>query len=156
MIFLGTPHQGAPLERYGNWVDRLLVVSRYSAPFARLGKIRSAGVTDMRYGNVLDEHWQGHDRFTRLAGPRAPLPLPANVACYTIAANKGHTRKGKYRSDGIVPVDSALGLNKVADLSLVFPKSHQWIAYETKHLDLLSRKEVYLKVRRWLETELGT
>ncbi|MEZ0310524.1 MAG: esterase/lipase family protein, partial [Myxococcota bacterium] len=52
---LGSPHHGAPLERGGNLVDVLLGVSRYSAPLARLGQIRSAGVTDLRYGNVLDE-----------------------------------------------------------------------------------------------------
>ena len=51
IVFLGTPHHGSPLERGGNWIDVLLGVSRYSAPLARLGKIRSAGVTDLRYGN---------------------------------------------------------------------------------------------------------
>ena len=40
LVCLGTPHHGSPLERWGNLVDRLLGVSRYSAPFARLGKIR--------------------------------------------------------------------------------------------------------------------
>ena len=38
LVFLGTPHHGAPLERGGNWVDLLLGVSRYAAPFARLGQ----------------------------------------------------------------------------------------------------------------------
>lgn len=152
MIFLGTPHQGAPLERLGNWVDRLLVINRYSAPFARLGKIRSAGVTDMRYGNVLDEHWQGRDRFAHSADTRAPLPLPTDVACYTIAATKSQAGTEKLSGDGIVPMASALGLNKVKHLSLTFPEAHQWIAYKTNHLDLLCHRKVYLKIRRWLET----
>jgi len=55
IVFLGTPHHGAPLERGGNWVDVILGVSPYSAAFARLGKIRSAGITDLRYGNLVDE-----------------------------------------------------------------------------------------------------
>ena len=76
MVFLGTPHHGAPLERGGNWLDFLLGVSRYSAPLAQLGKIRSAGVTDLRFGNVLDEHWEGRDRFEKGADRRSPLPLP--------------------------------------------------------------------------------
>ena len=53
LVFVGTPHHGAPLERGGNWVDLLLGASRYSAPLARLGKIRSAGITDLRFGNVV-------------------------------------------------------------------------------------------------------
>src|SRR5271165_3968803 len=63
LVFLGTPHHGAPLERVGNWVDVMLGKTPYAAAFARLGQIRSAGVTDLRYGNLMDEDWQGRDRF---------------------------------------------------------------------------------------------
>ena len=50
IIFLGTPHHGAPLERAGHWVDQLLGATPFSAPFARLAQLRSAGITDLRYG----------------------------------------------------------------------------------------------------------
>jgi hypothetical protein len=85
VVCVGTPHHGAPLERAGHWIDLLLGVSRYSAPLARLGKIRSAGVTDMRHGNVLDAHWRGRDRFSHHRDDRVPLPLPRDVRCYAIA-----------------------------------------------------------------------
>src|SRR4051794_24031168 len=91
LITLGTPHHGAPLERGGHWVDRLLEVSRYSAPFGRLARIRSAGITDLRFGNVLDEHWQGADRFAQRSDRRAPLALPVGVACYAIAGTLAAT-----------------------------------------------------------------
>ena len=58
------------LERGGQWIHRLLELSRYSAPLAQLGKLRSAGVTDLRYGNVLDAHWEGRDRFAHEGDPR--------------------------------------------------------------------------------------
>jgi hypothetical protein len=76
LVFLGTPHHGAPLERGGHWVDIFLGASPYTAPFSRLGKIRSAGVTDLRYGNLLDEDWVGRDRFARSRDHRVPVPLP--------------------------------------------------------------------------------
>ncbi len=79
LLFLGTPHHGAPLERLGNWVDTSLEISLYTAPFARLGKIRSAGITDMRHGNLLDEDWKGGDRFASAGDVRSPLPSPAGV-----------------------------------------------------------------------------
>src|SRR5258708_14157390 len=112
LVPLGTPNHGTPLERGGSWVHLLLGVSRYSAPFARLARIRSAGVTDLRFGNVLDEHWQGHDRFAIRGDIRKPLPLPAGVACYTIAASASPEAGGKIPGDRLLPVDSALGRHR--------------------------------------------
>jgi len=37
---------GAPMERAGNWVDVVLGATPYAKPLARLGKVRSAGITD--------------------------------------------------------------------------------------------------------------
>ncbi len=150
IIFLGTPHHGSPLERGGNWVDVLLGVSRYSAPLAKLGKIRSAGVTDMRYGNVLDEHWQGRDRFEMGRDQRTPLPLPHGVACYAIAATTDSETSNKISGDGLVPIDSALGRHAKPALTLAFPEGHTWIGVGTAHLELLDRPEVYEKMRGWL------
>ena len=153
MIFLGTPHHGAPLERGGNWLTAVLGRSAYTAPFARLGKIRSAGITDLRYGNLLDEDWEGRDRFEHTADYRRPVPLPKGVKCYTIAGTTGR-RAGDLRDrllgDGIVPLDTALGRHPQQSRTLSFPKSRQWVAYGIHHLDLLGRLEVYEKIRQWL------
>lgn len=159
LVCLGTPHHGAPLERGGNWLETLLGVSRYSAPLARLGRIRSAGVTDLRFGAVLDEHWQGRDRFARERDRRTPLPLPTGVRCYAIAGTTakstgagrmGHA--GGLPGDGLVPVDSAFGRHQRSELTLDFPSDHQWIAWDTGHVELLSRPEVYATMRRWLSS----
>jgi len=152
LVCLGSPHHGAPLERGGHWVDVLLGISRYSAPLARLGKIRSAGVTDMRFGNVLDEHWEGRDRFAHAHDGRTPLKLPAGVQCYAIAATKAPEAGGKLPGDGLVPVDSALGRHAKPELTLAFPEGHRWIAYGTGHFDLLGRAEVYATIRSWLSS----
>jgi hypothetical protein len=150
LVTLGTPHHGAPLERGGNWIDALLGASRYSAPLAALGKIRSAGVTDMRFGNVLDEHWQGRDRFELGADRRTPLPLPADVACFAIAATRTATPGDRLAGDGLVPVDSALGRHRVPARALGFPADNLWIGYGMNHRDLLSRADVYARIRAWL------
>lgn len=151
LVCLGTPHHGAPLERAGNWVETLLGVSRYSAPLARLGRVRGAGVTDLRFGNVLDEHWQGQDRFTLQGDRRVPLPLPGDVQCFAIAAAlaKDSSARGRL-SDGLVPVDSALGRHPEPALHLNFPEDHQLVVWETGHVGLLSHPEVYATLRRWL------
>jgi pimeloyl-ACP methyl ester carboxylesterase len=153
LVFVGTPHHGAPLERGGNWVDMLLSTSKYSAPLARLGKIRSAGITDLRFGSLVDEDWKNDDRFARSRDRRVPVPLPADVACYAIAATTGKTMgdlSDKLIGDGIVPLASALGRHSNPRLALTFDESRQWVAYGINHLDLLSRPEVYAQIKRWL------
>ena len=140
---LGTPHHGAPLERGGNGIDVLLGLSPYSAPLAGLGKIRSAGVTDLRYGNVLDAHWEGRDRFEPGADTRSAVPLPEGVACYAVAGRKG--RGG----DGLVPVDSALGKHRDPAQTLAFPAEHTMVVPETSHLDLLCHPDIYAQLEAW-------
>jgi pimeloyl-ACP methyl ester carboxylesterase len=147
---LGSPHHGAPLERGGNWIDVLLGINRYSAPLARLGRIRSAGITDMRFGNVLDEHWEGLDRFERGEDLRTPLRLPKGVRCHAIAGTTAHGSCDKLPGDGLVPVDSALGRHIRPELTLHLPEAQQWIAFGTAHLDLLNDAKVYAKIRSWL------
>lgn len=149
LIFLGTPHHGTPLERMGNLIDVGLGASPYSAPFASLGKIRSAGITDMRYGNVLDEDWQGVDRFDHVGDMRHPLPLPEGVLNYAIAANVGK-KAGGLVGDGMVSVDSALGRHKNPEMTLSFDSSRQWIGYGMNHWGLLSRAEVHKKISSWM------
>lgn len=153
LVFLGTPHHGAPLERAGHGVDLLLASSPHTAPFARLGKIRSAGITDLRHGHVLDADWQGRDRFGSPEDHRVPLPLPEGVACFTVAATLAGQRgllADRLTGDGLVPLHSALGQHDDPARRLVFAKDSQHIVYRTGHLDLLSSPEVAAQVLAWL------
>jgi pimeloyl-ACP methyl ester carboxylesterase len=153
LVLVGTPHHGAPLERGGNWVDMLLGASAYSAPLARLGKIRSAGITDLRFGNLVDEDWNQRDRFELGDDRRAAVPLPEGVACYAIAATTGKAAgdlSDRLLGDGIVPLASALGRHAKPGLALAFDPPRQWVAYDTNHLDLLSSAAVYAQINRWL------
>jgi hypothetical protein len=153
MVFLGTPHHGAPLERAGNWVDIVLGATPYARPFSRLGKVRSAGITDLRHGNLLDEDWVGRDRFTRGADRRQHVPLPQDVRCYAVAASIGQQTgdlKDRLLGDGLVPLDSALGRHRDPARCLQFAEDRQWIGYGVGHLDLLKHPELYAQLLRWL------
>ncbi|NJN28699.1 MAG: hypothetical protein HC819_23325 [Cyclobacteriaceae bacterium] len=149
MVFLGSPHHGAPLERMGNWIDNVLEKSAFSKPFSRLGKIRSAGVTDLRYGNVADEDWSGRDRFQASGDRRIAVPIPLGVNCYAIAGSIATSEKlaNDFIGDGLVPVSSALGKHTDPKLHLRFDESKLWIAKGHGHLDLLSSEEVYNKIK---------
>ena len=153
LVFLGTPHHGAPLERAGHGVDLLLASSPHTVPFARLGKIRSAGITDLRHGHVLDADWQGRDRFASPDDHRTPLPLPEGVDCFAVAATLAPKRgllADRLMGDGLVPLNSALGHHDEPARRLVFARESQHIVYRTGHLDLLSSPEVAAQVLAWL------
>ena len=150
LVFLGTPHHGAPLERAGNRLDRLLAATPYSAPFARLGQLRSAGITDLRHGYLRDEDWQQRDRFARAPAPRASLPLPAGVRCHAIAGHRSDSTR-HLLGDGLVPIDSALGRHADAARDLALPARRTWIAEGVGHLELLHHPAVQARVLRWLE-----
>jgi hypothetical protein len=106
----------------------------------------------MRFGNVLDEHWKGRERFAHRRDVRLELSLPEGVDCYAIAGTTAREMAATLPGDGLVPVDSALGRHAKRELTLAFPAAHQWIALGTGHLDLLNRPEVYEKIRSWLSS----
>lgn len=141
LLFLGTPHHGAPLERGGHLVDLVMGLSPYSAPFTRIGNARSAGITDLRRGSI-----------TPVPGER--VPLPAGVRCYAAAASLG-SRRGivseRLVGDGLVPVGSALGRHPASGCSLDIPPPRQWVGNRMGHLELLHRPEVFEQLRGWMQ-----
>jgi pimeloyl-ACP methyl ester carboxylesterase len=135
LVCMGSPHHGAPLERGGNWIDLVLGATPFAAPLARIGKIRSAGITDLRHG------------YARVAA------LPKGVRSYAMAATTGQRRgdlRDRWIGDGLVPVASALGHHLDPDRTVAFAKSRQWIGYDMNHLDLLSHPDVADRLLRWL------
>ena len=153
ILFIGTPHHGASLEKTGNYVEVILKAIPYAKPFARLAKIRGAGVTDLRYGNLLDEDWQDMDQHTIQGDQRTPVPLPKKTACYSIAgvAGKATASKTKQRlGDNLVGVKSALGRHKNPAKNLDFKEEHTFVAYESSHAGLLGSQEVYTQLKKWM------
>jgi pimeloyl-ACP methyl ester carboxylesterase len=153
IVFLATPHHGSPLERGGNRIDLVLGASPYTAALARLGKIRSAGITDLRHGSLLDEDWEHRDRFARTKShPPAAVPLPDGVQCYAVGATLPEKRglRAKVLGDGLVLLSSALGKHEDPARSLSFPESQQWTGYGMNHFDLLERRDVYERIYEWI------
>lgn len=148
LVCLGSPHQGAPLERAGHGIDRILSAAPYAAPLARLGKVRSAGINDLRRGNILGVTQEG-----------APAPehhqprMPEAVRCYALAGCLGPTRqhlKTRLLGDGLVPVESALGHHADPERRVNLDPQRQAVVDATGHLDLLSSPAVYAVLKRWL------
>jgi len=175
LVFLGSPHHGAALERGGRLLGVLLEASPFAAPLARLGKSRSAGITDLRFGNLHDADWSMRDRHAQRRDDRVPTPLPAGVPCYVIAATRSPRADAvpppvpdasvpdasltqapdthalqQASGDGLVSLASALGRHADARLALQLPPAHQQVLHGAGHWDLLDRAEVGDQLCRWL------
>jgi len=153
IVFLGTPHHGAPLERAGSWLDSILASTRYSAPFIQLSQLRSAGITDLRYGNVIDQDWQHHDRFERQQDHREKLALPDGVDCFAMAASTtakpNVSSQTKLLGDGLVTVRSALGQHDDPHRCLAFKDTQ--LGYAMNHMALLNHSDVTQQLNRWFK-----
>jgi hypothetical protein len=153
LICLGTPHHGAPLERAGNGVDRLLAALPLVKPFARLGHLRSAGITDLRHGAVLPAALQGKQRFTARGLPPPAPPLPESVELHVLAGTRSPELRGatsRLRSDGLVPVASALGRHPDPRRDLGVARERQAVIAGVGHIALLHDPRVLAVVRGWL------
>ena len=153
LVCLGTPHHGAPLERGGHRIDRWMLLTPYTAPLARLGQVRSAGITDLRHGDLLGRDRTGRDRQAQGRDTRQPVPLPAGVVCHAVAGRVGDRKRplrGQVLGDGLVPLDSALGRHREARHRLAFAPENQWVAENTGHMALQTSPAVYERVRAWL------
>ena len=149
IIFLGTPHHGAILAKGGHWIDVFLEISPYSAPFAKITKVRSNGLTDLRHGYVIDEDWQSNDE-------RKIVSLPTTINCYAIATTTSDKVSSKLANgivgDGLVSIDSALGIHKEKSLNLYIPTENQWEGRNISHMQLLSDKNVFKTIQNWMQT----
>ena len=125
----------------------------YLKPFARLGKIRSAGVTDLRYGNLVDEDWQHSGRFERKGDQRKHIQLPNKIEFFAVAATTGKESahaSAQILGDSLVDIKSALGQHKKTAKNLNFKEENTWIVYENNHLELLSNPKILDKLKTWL------
>lgn len=154
VFFLGTPHHGAPMERLGSYVDFIFAAVPYLTPFARLGKVRSKGIEDLRFGNIVAEDWENLDDVSRLCDHRHVFDLPPNIDFYAIAAAlcKSDTDyKSRFLGDSLVQIESALGQHKEAKKCLNIPAENMLTIYEANHLELLSHLDAYAQLLLWAQ-----
>lgn len=151
VVCLGTPHHGAPLEWAGHALDLVLQQTPFTRPLA-LGRHRSAGIKDLRYGNLLDEDWQGWHPDRPGRDRRKPVALLPDVDYYFVAATLGaHSRDplGVLLGDMLVRHGSAMGHHKDESKRLKVNPEHCRVFHERNHFDLLSDPLVHQQLIAW-------
>ena len=138
-VYIGTPHQGAPLERLGDSANRLLALSPYTSPFMQLGNIRSSGIRDLRHGRITPAN-QAHS-----------LKLPEHTRHLLIAGHMGHGKRRHWLGDGLVPVRSALGQHLDTEKCLQGGEISRVELSRLGHMAMLSDERVYAALQAWLQ-----
>ena len=142
-IYIGTPHLGAPLERAGKAVTKLL--TKIEDPYLRLivdiANLRSDGIKDLGHGDISHEDRALTDSGTRSSAP--PRPLHANIHHHLIAGTLlSHPRLADLLGDTLVPVQSATFGHATENVHVVEGVTHTALAHDMR---------VYEQIRRWCE-----
>ncbi len=150
-VYVGTPHRGAPLERAGRILARLMqrVDDPYTRLAADLANLRSEGVKDLGDADLRHEDRLRSSKRLSLRDARHPVPLLPTIDHLLIAGTIAHDPwLAALFGDALVPVSSATDGGETEGPSVeVFPG--------LDHLELARRPEVYLRMRSWLKERCG-
>jgi hypothetical protein len=155
-IYVGTPHFGAPLERVGRTVTRLLrtIDDPYTRLVGELADLRSDGVKDLGDADLRHEDRSPKAPRVRLRDPRHPVPLLPEIRHYLIAGSVASdtfpVALGALFGDALVPVQSATA-GLIDPTSDVLPPTHVKILHGRSHVSLSHDPEVYEVLRGWCE-----
>ncbi|NJN48228.1 MAG: alpha/beta hydrolase [Candidatus Competibacteraceae bacterium] len=157
-FYLGTPHDGADLEKVGHVTTAVLaeVPNPITQLIGRILNLRSRGVKDLRFGNLVDEDWD--DDFPDKSSSHRPKAVPwlAHAHHYLIVGTvTGDPRHPASRllGDTLVRVPPARrasrndseNANQPAVNITVFPGVH--------HLGLAHDNGVYQQIKQWCEID---
>ncbi len=151
LVFLGSPHLGAPLEKAANVGAWILGLSDITRPLARVLNARSSGVKDLRFGALVDEDWSGADLDGLLAGRTGEAAVLEGANHYIIAATVTRDRRhplGVVVGDLLVRESSASARGRLRHTR--FPLHDGQHFGPMTHFDLLNHPDVYTQIHRWL------
>ncbi|MBC7751483.1 MAG: alpha/beta fold hydrolase [Candidatus Saccharibacteria bacterium] len=157
LMCLGSPHQGALLERLGYMMIDKVGKIPFAGTVARLGDLRSAGIIDLRWGSIRDDDWEHLKSGRRgdFADNRRPAPLPSNIKAYfiagTIERENIHSKTREAVGDYLVSVKSALGEHANPEYQLNVPQDRKVVFYGVDHMQLQYSQPVVDQVLTWLK-----
>ncbi|MFT5162270.1 MAG: triacylglycerol lipase [Alteromonadaceae bacterium] len=155
LYFIGSPHLGAHLEKFGNVVSNALRAA--PLPYTRfVGDIidtRSAGIKDLRYGYVRDEDWEGQDPDDLLHNNKQTTPLLENAEHFvitgTVHKDSNHILSQLF-GDALVSKNSATGQSKHQKHNLPFLPEHHREFTRIHHVRLAHSLEIYSQIKAWV------
>jgi pimeloyl-ACP methyl ester carboxylesterase len=153
VVYLGTPHLGAPLEKLTNVTAAGLAALPETRPVATVLRTRSAGIKDLRYGALLEDDWVDCDPDALLGDPCSEVPLLAtaehHAICATVTRNP-EAPLGRVVGDLLVLYESGSGRGGRRGRRIPFVEENGRHVPTATHFDLLNHPEVDELLRTWL------
>ena len=155
-IYVGTPHAGAPAERWGRLATRVLrsIPDPYTRLIGQIADLRSAGVKDLGDADLRHEDRASTSNRMSLRDRRHPVPLLPGIEHSLIAGSLSvEPAVASLLGDGIVPLTSAQGCGAIALSQDDISAAHVCVLAGRSHLDLAHDDEAYVFIRTWCEEE---
>jgi pimeloyl-ACP methyl ester carboxylesterase len=149
VVYLGAPHLGAPLEKATNVATHVLGLFDTTATrvIRDLLNTRSAGVKDLRFGNLVDSDFLDCDPDELMKNRRVPIPWLATARHHRVVG-QALVGPGTF-GDGIVRPDSAAGCARGSQPGAPDASDVQ-VMPGLDHFDLARHPAVYEHIERWV------
>jgi pimeloyl-ACP methyl ester carboxylesterase len=155
-IYVGTPHLGAPLERAGRVLTKLLaaIPDPYTRLAAQIGDLRSDGIKDLGDADLRDEDRARRRPRFALRDARHPVPLLPSIRHHLVAGSiVVDPRLAFVFGDPMVPLPSATdGACATLD-TLALPPQNVKVLPGVGHMALARHPEVWAQIREWIADE---
>jgi pimeloyl-ACP methyl ester carboxylesterase len=152
VVYLGSPHLGAPLEKATNVATNVL--DRFDTTATRVIRdvlnTRSIGVKDLRFGNLVDEDWLDYDPDELMNNRRVPIPWLA-TARHHLVLGQAVAGVGAL-GDAMVRPDSAAGRARGSQPGAPGESDVQ-VMTGLDHLALARHPAVYEHLERWVNED---
>jgi triacylglycerol lipase len=155
-VYVGTPHLGAPLERAGRVISKLVaaVPDPVTRLVAQIADLRSDGIRDLGDADLRHEDRARREPVLGLRDPAHPVPLIDGMRHLLVAGSiSADPRIAALFGDAIVPLESA-SFRNVTD-SAREGEAHCEVRHlpGISHLGLAHDARVYEAIRSWCEEE---
>jgi pimeloyl-ACP methyl ester carboxylesterase len=158
IIYLGTPHLGAPAERVGRSIAQILqlIDDPYTRLVADIADLRSEGIKDLGHADLRHEDRARERTFFSLRDAQHPLPLLPALKHYLIAGSLAiDPRLAMLFGDAIVPVASAtyaarthaIDANDANVINELLPEKQVKVLPGLSHLALAHDADVYERIK---------
>ena len=153
-IYVGTPHLGAPLERAGRVLTRLLaaIPDPYTRLAAQIGELRSEGLKDLGDADLRHEDRARRLPHFALRDARHPVPLLPSIRHHLVAGSLlEDPRLAMFFGDPMVPLPSATDGACASLDTLALPPQNVRVLRGVGHMALARHPEVWSQIRAWME-----
>jgi pimeloyl-ACP methyl ester carboxylesterase len=152
VVYLGSPHLGAPLEKATNVATSVLGLFNTTATrvIRDLLNTRSAGVKDLRFGNLVEWDWLGCDPDELMNNRRVPVPWLA-TARHHLAVGQALAGADTF-GDAMVWPESAAGRARGSETGAPAGSDVQ-VMPGLNHLALARDPAVFEHIERWVRED---